>query len=118
MKKTFSLEHPKINVARRVEAIKHEIKKYQTRERKKALPPEADFWDFDCKFGATEQEAVAIHVSEINKHIDAIETRGLLSFYIEVIAVDKQRTARPIEADTDDDLSEDSNDESEIPTND
>jgi hypothetical protein len=101
MKKTFTLEHPKINVARRVEAIKHEIKKYQTRERKKALPADADFWDFECKFGETEVDAGDIHVSEINKHIDAIESKGLLSFYLEVISTPKQRIARSVVAEDD-----------------
>ena len=54
MKKKFSLKHPKIKPARRVEAVKHEIRKYLKRERRKELPEGVDFWDFDCKFGLTE----------------------------------------------------------------
>ncbi|WP_440873723.1 DUF6172 family protein [Thalassotalea sp. PLHSN55] len=86
MKKTFDLNHEKIKVARRVDAIKHEIKKYLKRERNKALVEGADFWDFDCKFGLTEAAAETVHVSVINKSIDQAVTDGNTSFYVEVIA--------------------------------
>lgn len=43
MKKTFIFAHPKIKRPRRVEAIKHEVKKYLKRERNKKLPPTVDF---------------------------------------------------------------------------
>ncbi len=55
MKKTFSLIHPKTKVARLVEAVKHDVKKYLKRERNKKLPAGVDFWDFDCKYGPAEQ---------------------------------------------------------------
>lgn len=96
MKKTFSFNHPKINTDRRIEAIKHEIKKYIKRERRKALPTGMDFWGFSCKFGATEAEVAEIHEAEINKKIDEIHALGLSSFYIEVIAVAQQRTKKPV----------------------
>ena len=54
MKKTFNLTHPKIKVPRLVEAIKHEVKKYIKRERRKPLPPNVDYWDFDCRYGVDE----------------------------------------------------------------
>ncbi|MGY0642445.1 MAG: DUF6172 family protein, partial [Paraglaciecola chathamensis] len=54
MKKTFLLSHPKIKLPRLVEAIKFEVKKYLRRERNKTLPAGADYWDFDCRFGADE----------------------------------------------------------------
>jgi hypothetical protein len=88
MKKTFVLNHPKINPARQVESIKHEIKKYIKRERKKTLPRDVDYWDFDCKYGATEQEAQIIHLSEINKYIDSAELEQGCSFYIEIMVKD------------------------------
>lgn len=69
-----------------VDAAKHEIKKYLKRERKKALPEGAGYWDFDCRFGPTEDNTTEIHVGEINKHIDQIESDGLTSFYVEVLA--------------------------------
>ena len=86
MKKTFQITHPKIAVARRYEAVKHEVKKYLKRERNKKLPDESGFWDFDCKFGESETQAERVHVTEISKKIDEAEKAGLLSFYIEILA--------------------------------
>ncbi len=94
MKKTFALTHPKKAVPRVVEAVKHEVKKYLKRERNKQLPAGADFWDFDCRFGHTEQEAKVIHVKEINKHIDEVEALALMSFYLEILAKPAGRQKR------------------------
>ncbi|MEW6991072.1 DUF6172 family protein [Colwelliaceae bacterium 6441] len=85
MKKTFQLTHPKIKPARMVDAIKSEIKKYVKRERNKALPTDADYWDFDCKFGLTEQTADEVHLSAINKAIDEVVKGGEISFYVEIM---------------------------------
>ena len=86
MKKTFELTHPKIKFARMVESTKHEVKKYLKRERNKALPEDADYWDFDCKIGKTEQTADVIHVSTISQEIDTILTEDNTSFYLEILA--------------------------------
>jgi len=95
MKKTFNVEHPKIKMARMFEAAKHDIKKYLKRERNKALPVEADFWDFDCKYGATEQDAKVIHVAQINEMLVQAEQQQLSSFYLEIIAKPAQRMSKP-----------------------
>ena len=86
MKKTFTLTHPKIKKDRLVEAVRHEIKKYIKRERKKILPEGVDFWDFDCKFGHTAEEAKEIHLSEIGKCIDKIVEEQREDFYLEILA--------------------------------
>lgn len=86
MKKTFSLVHPKLHVDRVSDSAKHEIKKYFKRERKKTLPDDVDYWDFDCKFGDTETDAKAMFPSEINKAIDAAVLAKQESFYVEVLA--------------------------------
>ena len=86
MKKTFELSHPKIKLARRVEAVKHEIKKYLKRERNKPLPEEAGYWDFDCRFGLTEASAESVHVTEISKLIDKAEADEATEFYVEILA--------------------------------
>jgi hypothetical protein len=86
MKKTFELTHPKIKLARRVDAVKHEVKKYLKRERNKTLPAGVDYWDFDCQFGNSEHDAEPIALAEINKRIDQTQAEGLTSFYIEIIA--------------------------------
>jgi len=85
MKKTFQLTHPKIKYPRQIEAVKHEIRKYVKRERKRTLSDGADYWDFDCRFGDTEAEAEPVHLAEITKRIDDIAERGLTSFYVEVL---------------------------------
>lgn len=95
MKKTFSLTHPKKTKPRLVESIKHEIRKYIKRERRKSLPDGVDFWDFDCKFGDDEASSVVIHLSEIDKQIAESESKPLDSFYIEIVAKPGYRTKKP-----------------------
>jgi len=85
MKKTFKLTDEKIKLPRLVDAIKHEVKKYLKRERRRALPEGADYWDFDCRFGVDEESSEVIHVSEINKSISWAESEKLDSFYLEVM---------------------------------
>ena len=95
MKKTFQLTHPKIKLARLVEAIKYEVKKYIKRERNKKMPEDVDFWDFDCKYGPTAEDAVEIHISEINKRIDSAEEQQLESFYLEILVKPGHRMKKP-----------------------
>ncbi len=95
MKKTFKLTHPKIKVPRLVEAIKFEVKKYIKRERNKKLPEKVDFWDFDCRFGVDQASSEDIHLSVINKSIDEAESKGLESFYIEILVKPGHRTKKP-----------------------
>jgi hypothetical protein len=86
MKKEFKLTDPKKAPARQVDAVKHEINKYITRERKKKVTEGVDFWDFDCKFGKDQASAVVIHVFEINKFIDKQVMEESSSVYVEIIA--------------------------------
>lgn len=86
MKKTFDLTHPKVKYDRLIDGVKHDVKKYIKRERNKQLSEDADYWDFDCKFGNTEAEAEVVHLKEINKHIDKVASSKLTSFYLEIIA--------------------------------
>lgn len=94
MKKTFNMTHPKIKVPRLVEAIKHEVKKYLQRERRKPLPAGVDFWDFDCRFGADEASSEVIHVADINKAISRAEEQQLAAFYLEILAKPGRRTRK------------------------
>ncbi len=97
MKKTFKMTHPKLKVPRLVEAIKYEVKKYIKRERGKTLPDNADFWDFDCRFGADEASSDVIHLSAINKCISEAEAKQLESFYLEILAKPGYRSKKPKE---------------------
>ena len=75
-RKTFSFSAPNKKPERQVDSIKYEIKKYIGRERRKKLPENVDFWDFDCKIGANAEEAKYVHVAEINKAISKLLTRN------------------------------------------
>lgn len=97
MKKTFNLTHPKIKGPRLVEAIKYEVKKYIKRERKKPLPENVDFWDFDCRFGVDEATSEVIHVSAINEYISQAESKQFESFYLEILAKPGHRSKKPNE---------------------
>jgi hypothetical protein len=96
MKKTFKLSHDKIKLPRLVEAIKHEVKKYIKRERRRSLPEGADYWDFDCRFGVDEASSEVIHLSEINKAISRAEAEQLQSFYLEILAKPCHRNKKPV----------------------
>jgi hypothetical protein len=85
MKKTFNLTHEKIKYPRMIDAAKNEVRKYIKRERRKELPEDVDYWDFDCKFGDTEADAKVIHLTEIDACITDIGTRELTSFYLEIL---------------------------------
>jgi hypothetical protein len=94
MKKSFPLQSETHRPARVIEGIKAEIRKYLKRERRKPLPEEVDFWDFDCRAGKDEPSAVTIHVSEITKPVDAAAENGWDSVYIEILAKPVKRTAK------------------------
>ncbi len=98
MKKTFPLTVEGKNPDRLLEATKHEIRKYIKRERRRVLPEGAHFWDFDCKFGATEDTAVAAHEGELTPLIDALVKSGGTQFYVEILAkpgIRRTRDAAP-----------------------
>ena len=95
MKKTFKLTSEKLNLPRLVEAIKYEVKKYIKRERRRTLPEDADYWDFDCRFGVDEESSEAIHLSAINKSISWAESEQLESFYLEIMAKACTRNKKP-----------------------
>ncbi len=101
MKKTYSLNLEGKNRDRLLDAAKHDIRKYVKRERAKALPAGVDFWDFDCRFGPTEDAAQTAHLAELTKLIDAVVQSGGTQFYVEILAKHGVRKARdPSEAPT------------------
>ena len=92
MKKNFPLNAPNKTQDRHADSLKHEIKKYITREQRKSVPAGQDFWDFDCKMGDDAESAAVIHVSEINKKIDALIAEKKELFYLEILAKPGHRT--------------------------
>ncbi|MEO8119572.1 MAG: DUF6172 family protein [Rhodoferax sp.] len=95
MKKTFKLNIEGKNRDRVLEATKHEIRKYVKRQRRVPLPEGVDFWDFDCKFGTSEANATVVHFATITGLIDAVAKEGGDAFYLELLAKEGHRSARP-----------------------
>ena len=108
MKKTFKLHVEGKNSDRVLEAIKHEVRKYVKRERRKTLPKGVDYWAFDCKFGVTAEQAEVVRLGEITKKMDEVKAAGGESFYVEIIAAPGIRKPRDEfdELDNDDDLND------------
>jgi hypothetical protein len=59
------------------------------------LPEGVDFWDFDCKFGTSEENATVVHFATITSLIDAVAKDGGDAFYLEILAKNGYRTAKP-----------------------
>jgi hypothetical protein len=101
MRKTFPLDVPGLKPPRVVESIKNEIRKYLKRERGKALPTGADYWDFDCKFGRDAADCAGTHSGDLNANIDKASQENWAALYIEILAKPVQRTAKKQPAEDD-----------------
>lgn len=97
MRKTFQLRPEGKNPDRVLEAVKHEIRKYIKRERRRELPEGVDFWDFDCRFGTSEEVAAVAHLNELTGLMDAVAKAAGPQFYVEILAKHGHRKARVVE---------------------
>ena len=99
MKKTFPLIASHKASARVLDAVKHEIRKYVKRERRKAVPAGFDEWEFACKIGAEAGSAEGKALRDVGSAVDAIAASGASSVYVEVIAIPahRVRTSTPLE---------------------
>ena len=87
MKKIFKLTDEKKHEDRVLEAVKNDIRKYAKREKKKDLPDKATmYWDFDCKVGATADDAKEVTFEELTKELDVVKATGATEVYVEVMA--------------------------------
>jgi len=94
VKKTFILHIEGKNRDRVLEAVKHEIRQYIKRERRKPLVEGVDFWYFDCKFGTNPEVAESVHFANLTALIDAAATGGADAFYLELLAKPGVRQTR------------------------
>lgn len=94
MKKTYFLAQEGKHPDRILDAIKNDIRKYIKRERGRALPKGVDFWDFDCRVGASEPESVMAHVAELNASVDAVAQAESPSVYVEILTKHGHRKPR------------------------
>lgn len=95
MKKTFKLNLEGKNRDRVLDAVKHEIRKYVARERRRTLPSGVDFWDFDCKFGLSAESAEVVHFATLTEHINTVAQAQGEQFYLEILAKHGVRQSRP-----------------------
>lgn len=95
MRKTFQLAIEGKHRDRVLDAVKHEIRKYIKRERRRALPEGVDYWDFDCKFGLTPEVAEVVHLATLTALIDGVAREAGERFHVEILAKPGHRKARP-----------------------
>jgi len=101
LRKTYVLTLEGKNRDRLLEASKHDIRKYVKRERSRPLPAGVDYWDFDCRFGASEAAAAVVHFATLMGLIDTLAGEGGEQFYVEIVTRRGVRTARPRETSAD-----------------
>lgn len=111
MRKNFPLHIDGRHPDRVLDAVKHDIRKYLKRERRRDLPEGIDFWDFDCKCGLQAEDAEVVHVAALVAAIDALAKAQATSVYIEILAKHGKRTPKPeliplVDEDPEDDLPE------------
>jgi hypothetical protein len=94
MKKNFSLHAPRKADARVLDSIKHEVRKYVKRDRKKPLPEGAAEWKFECRVGSDQSTAETVPLKEISSALDRVAAGGVDSVYIEILSVPAARRER------------------------
>jgi hypothetical protein len=95
MRKTFPLTIDGKHPERVLEAVKHDIRKYIKRERRRPLAEGVDFLDFDCRVGLDAETAHISHVGSLIADIDALVKEGAKAVYVELLAKPGVRQARP-----------------------
>ena len=108
MKKTFPLQVEGKHPDRVLEAVKHDIRKYFKRERGRPVPAGADFWDFDCKVGASADSAQVVRVGAVIEAVDAAVQSGATSVYVEILSKHGIRVPAPVKAPQADEAAPDS----------
>ena len=93
MRKTFALTQPGKADARVLDSVKHDVRKYVKRERRKPPAPDFDVWDFDCKVGADAATAESKDLNDVSAAVDAVASTGAKSVYIEILAKPSRRAA-------------------------
>ena len=94
MKKTYALQVEGLHPDRRLDAIKHEIRKYLRRERGKPLPKDADFWDFDCRFALPPNAPEPVAMGDLMGLVDNAAAAQAGQFYLEIVARAAKRPPR------------------------
>lgn len=87
MKKTFPFHVPGKADPRVIDSIKHDVRKYVKRERRKALPEGFTVWQFDCRVGARAETAEPVELDRVAAAIDAVAAAAdSPHVYVEILA--------------------------------
>lgn len=113
MKKTYPLHAEGKHPDRVLEAVKHDIRKYFKRERNRLIPVGADFWDFDCKVGASAETAETVRVGAVIEAVDALAQAGASAVYVEILSKHGVRVPAPAKPQTEQDAAPEGDDGSE-----
>jgi hypothetical protein len=95
MRKVFPLTAKSHAPSRVLELIKRDVHRYLKRERSKALPEDADFWDFACAVGPDRSRPEAVHVTGIGAALDRGMEQNWPEVYIEILSKPGRRTPKP-----------------------
>lgn len=85
MRKTYPLRPEGKHPDRVLDAVKHDIRKYVKRQRRVPLPEGVDFWDFDCRLGATKEIAEPLHFAVLIAQLDELAKTGADAVYVELL---------------------------------
>ncbi len=96
MRKTYPLNIEGRHRDRVLDAIRHDVSKYVKRQRRAALPPGADFWDFECRFGLSKDSAAAAELARLKDLIAAAAQDGATDLYVEILPKPGVRQSRPV----------------------
>ena len=96
MRKTYPLQVAGRHPDRVLDAIKHDVRKYLKRERRRPLPEGVDFWDFQCQCGLSADTAQPVHLSAVISSIDTAAKEQATQVYVEIITTHGKRTPRPV----------------------
>jgi hypothetical protein len=94
MKKIFPLQIEGRHPDRVLDALKHELRKYLKRERRRELPAGVDYWDFDCRFGLSQDSAETVHLSQLIGKVDEAAQGDATQVYVEILAKHGVRGSR------------------------
>jgi hypothetical protein len=94
LKKTFKLQESGKHPDRTMETIKHQLRKYLKREKKKKIQSTNSFWDFECRFGESEDNSKEVTFNDIIKLLDVARAEEWKECYVEILAVAKEKSLK------------------------
>ena len=114
MKKTYPLRVEGKHPDRVLDAVKHDIRKYFKRERSRPVPAGADFWDFDCRVGASADSAEVVRVGTVIEAVDALARSGAEAVYVEILSKHGVRVPAPAKPEAEQDAAPEGDDDQDL----